>query len=180
MKEKNISFTRRSSFPATPGTVAGEELRTERPHSRGGCGLPARRAWGLSTVASAVPCSRGRGGEEAGLPAPPPGRTVSACPVTAVQPEPPHRAAARLSQGPAGGNRHGGGRPRHPPGSAGGAAQVGGSLPSPSAPRREATSAAGTRKPAAVYKGAGGRSAGGQGRWEDRWDGLSPCPQTEV
>lgn len=83
----------------------GEEPRAERPHATGGAGVPARRARELRTASSALPCLRGRGwgGEEAGWPALPPGRKVSACPVTAVQAEPLHRAAARLSQGPAGG-----------------------------------------------------------------------------
>lgn len=114
----------------------------------------------------------GRGGGRAASPAARKERTVSACPVTAVQPEPPPRRCPP-QPGAGEGSRHGGGRPRHPAGTAGGAAQVGGSLPSAPAPQREATSGARRR----LCRG--GRSAGGEGRWEDRWDGLSPCPRCQ-
>lgn len=147
-----------------------------------GTDVPARQARGLSTLASGLPCHRGRGGQEAGLPAPPPGRTVSACPVTAVQPDPPHRAAPLLAS--ARGRR---GEPpwrRTPPAPSRFSwwSSPGGSLPSAPAPapQREATAATELRKPAAIYPGAGGRSAGGQGRWEDRWDGLFPSLSPEV
>ncbi|XP_030354035.1 N-acetylgalactosamine kinase isoform X6 [Strigops habroptila] len=102
--------------------MVGEELRAERPHSVRAAGCRCACEPGLGLSASAVPCHRRRGGEEAGLPALPPGRTVSACPVTVVQPETPHRALP-ASAGAAEGSRHGGGGSRHPPGSAGGAAQ---------------------------------------------------------
>ncbi|XP_030354031.1 N-acetylgalactosamine kinase isoform X2 [Strigops habroptila] len=103
--------------------MVGEELRAERPHSVRAAGCRCACEPGLGLSASAVPCHRRRGGEEAGLPALPPGRTVSACPVTVVQPETPHRALP-ASAGAAEGSRHGGGGSRHPPGSAGGAAQI--------------------------------------------------------
>lgn len=77
-----------------------------------------------------------------------------ACPVTAVPPEAPHPGPRR--------SRHGGGQPQRPPGAVGGASQVGGSLPGPAA--------------AAAFPGAGGRAAGGRGRWQDGWVSPSSCP----
>lgn len=75
-----------------------------------------------------------------------------ACPVTAVPPEPPEPGPRC--------RRHGGGQPQRPPGAAGGAAQVGGSLPGP----------------AAAYCRGGWVVCGRPGDWENGWLSSSSCP----
>lgn len=128
MKEKTVSFTHRSSFPVTSGLWRARSWGQSRPTAARAAGR--RRACETGPGAehprlrAALPPGPGRaGGRAAGSAARKDGVCLSrdrgAAGAAAPRRCPPQPGAG-------GGSRHGGGRPRHPPGSARGAAQVGG------------------------------------------------------
>lgn len=162
-RKKTISFTHRSSFPVTSGLWRARSCEQSRPTAAraAGCRRACETGPGAEhpRLRGALPPGPGRaGGRAAGSAARKDGVCLSRD-RGAAGAAAPHRAAARLSQGPAGGAAMAADAPATLP------VQlveqprwVGGTLPSAPAPQRETTAATELRKPAAIYPGAGGRA----------------------